>query len=85
MRVSANLPHWTHGLKCGQAMKGNDQISEQLLSRAQLRKRWSCSGETIKRRTKEGVLYPLKFNQRFLRYRLGDIVRVEQQATGGEL
>ena len=65
-------------------MKGDTQLLEQLLSRSQLAKRWSCSGETVKRRTREGVLNPLRFNQRFLRYRLSDIVHVEEQAEGGK-
>lgn len=55
--------------------------SEQFLSRAQLAKRWSCSNETIKRRTAAGILKPLRFNQRFLRYRLSDVVRIEDEAA----
>ncbi|MGK0190597.1 MAG: hypothetical protein ACI9R3_006426 [Verrucomicrobiales bacterium] len=50
----------------------------QLISRAQLAKRWCVSKETIKRREREGILVPIRFNQRLLRYRLEDIVEIEQ-------
>ncbi|MEZ5325926.1 MAG: MerR family transcriptional regulator [Verrucomicrobiales bacterium] len=49
-----------------------------LLSRNQLAKRWGVSKETIKRREREGLLTPIRFNQRLLRYRLDDIVALEQ-------
>ena len=54
--------------------------SEQLLSRRALAERWQCSCETIKRRTRQGILAPLRFNKRFLRYRLTEVLRVEQEA-----
>ncbi len=56
-------------------------VSE-LISRDQLAKRWSISKETIKRREREGLLNPIRFNQRLLRYRLEDIVAVEQALLG---
>jgi hypothetical protein len=55
---------------------------EQLISRKALAKRWSCSTETIKRRTHEGLLHPLRFNSRMIRYPLSEIIRVEQEAGG---
>jgi hypothetical protein len=57
---------------------------EELISRAQLCTRWSVCRETIKRREKEGVLKALRFNQRLLRYRLSDILRIEAGAGGGQ-
>jgi predicted site-specific integrase-resolvase len=57
--------------------------SEQLLSRKALAQRWSCSTETIKRRTREGLLHPVRFNQRMIRYSVSEILRVEQEALGG--
>jgi hypothetical protein len=57
---------------------------EYLFTRQELALRWSCSGETIKRRTREGILCPTRFNQRFLRYRLSNIISVEEHAEGGK-
>jgi hypothetical protein len=53
---------------------------EQLLSRKALAQRWSCSTETIKRRTRDGLLHPLRFNARMIRYQLSEIIRIEQEA-----
>ena len=50
----------------------------ELISRNQLAKRWSVSKETIKRREREGLLSPVRFNQRLIRYRLDDILAIEQ-------
>ena len=54
--------------------------TEQLISRKALAQRWSCSTETIKRRTRDGLLHPIRFNARMIRYQLSEIVRVEQEA-----
>ena len=56
------------------------KIEERLVSRKELSERWGVSTETIKRRTREGMLEPLRFNQRLLRYRLSDIIRIELEA-----
>ena len=53
-----------------------------LISRAQLARRWGVSKETIKRREHDGLLNPIRFNQRLLRYRLEDIVAVEDSLLG---
>ena len=58
------------------------QTSEQLVSRKALASRWQCSVETIKRRTREGWLHPVRFNQRMIRYPMSEIIRVEQEASG---
>jgi predicted site-specific integrase-resolvase len=57
--------------------------SEQLLSRRAVADRWQTSVETIKRREKAGVLKPIRFNQRLLRYKLSDIEAIEAAAAGG--
>jgi predicted site-specific integrase-resolvase len=62
------------------AVTAAPKIEERLVSRKELSKRWGVSTETIKRRTREGLLKPLCFNQRLLRYRLSDIIRIEQEA-----
>jgi hypothetical protein len=37
---------------------------------------------TLKRREAEGVLKPVRFNSRMLRYRLSDILAIEAAAGG---
>ena len=56
--------------------------AEQLISRKALAQRWSCSTETVKRRTRDGLLHPIRFNSRMIRYPLSEIIRVEQEAGG---
>jgi predicted site-specific integrase-resolvase len=56
--------------------------SEQLISRKALAERWSCSTETVKRRTRDGLLHPIRFNSRMIRYPLSEIIRVEKEAGG---
>lgn len=58
------------------------QASEQLISPKALAARWNCSRMTIQRRTREGVLHPVRFNQRFIRFALSEVLRVEREATG---
>ena len=55
---------------------------ERFLTRAELAERWSCSVETIKRKTKSGLLHPLRFNERMLRYALSEVLAVEAGAGG---
>lgn len=57
-----------------------EHSEERLLSRGELTARWSCSRETLKRREREGILKPVRFNQRLLRYKLSDIVAIEAAA-----
>ena len=56
---------------------------EVLLSRKQLAARWQVSGETCKRREAAGLLHPIRFSKRQLRYRLSEILRIERAAAGG--
>jgi predicted DNA-binding transcriptional regulator AlpA len=55
---------------------------ERLLTRRELAQRWSCSTETIKRKTAAGDLTPVRFGLRFLRYRLSQIEQLETEAEG---
>jgi predicted site-specific integrase-resolvase len=57
-------------------------ISEQLLSRRAVADRWQTSVETIKRRERDGLLKPIRFNQRLLRYKLSEIEAIEAAAAG---
>lgn len=49
-----------------------------LLSRRQVAERWSCCEHTVARRKD---LKPLRFNRRFLRYKLSDIEAIEAAAA----
>jgi len=57
------------------------QVDEVFLTRKQLCARWNCSFMTIVRREAAGVLRPHRFNARVLRYRLSDIVAIENAAA----
>ena len=52
-------------------------VSEQFLSRRALAKRWGCCVETVKRREAAGLLNPLRFSRRQVRYELSQIVKLE--------
>jgi hypothetical protein len=60
-----------------------EQQSEKLLTRQGVSLRWECCVETIKRKERAGVLKPIRFNSRMIRYRLSDIIAVET-AGGAE-
>jgi len=55
-------------------------MNELYITRKDLAHRWSCSVETIKRKERVGLLKPIKFGQRFVRYRLSDIEQLEEEA-----
>jgi hypothetical protein len=56
---------------------------ERFVSRKALAERWQCSVETIKRRTREGLLHPVRFSQRMIRYRLSGVIEIELASLGG--
>jgi len=51
------------------------------LSRKELSERWNVSIKTLKRREKAGILRPLSLGPRTVRYRLSDILRIEEDAA----
>jgi hypothetical protein len=55
---------------------------ERLLTRGELAQRWSCSTETIKRKTGAGILTAVRFGLRFVRYRLSQVEQLEAEAAG---
>ena len=57
----------------------NQALQDRLLSRSDLKERWSCSLETLKRRERDGLLHPLKLGAK-VKYRLSDIVEAEREA-----
>lgn len=62
--------------------KPTTNISE-FLSRQELVARWGCSLSTIKRREAEGVLVPVRFGPRLVRYSMADIEVLEQRLAIG--
>jgi hypothetical protein len=52
-----------------------------LLSRRQVARRWGVCTETVKRKERSGLLSPVRFNGRLTRYRLSNILALEQKAT----
>jgi predicted site-specific integrase-resolvase len=58
-------------------------MSTQLLSRKELQERWGCSGETIKRRQRAGLLRPVYLSSRMVRYDLQNVLEIEAAAAGG--
>jgi hypothetical protein len=52
---------------------------EKFLKRRELAARWRCSGETIKRRQRSGLLHPIRLSQRLLLYKLSEIEKLEAE------
>ena len=60
-------------------MQVKSSEDEKLISRHTLCDRWDCSGETLKRYEKRGILRPVRIAPRMLRYRLTDILKIEEE------
>jgi hypothetical protein len=58
-----------------------DPKQDRQLSRKELSERWNPSIKTLKRREKAGTLRPLSLGARTVRYRLSDILRIEEDAA----
>jgi hypothetical protein len=59
-------------------------MDDKLLTRLELARRWKVSIETVKRRERAKVLRPVRLNGRIIRYRMSDVLRIEEEAYGGE-
>jgi hypothetical protein len=57
--------------------------SEKFLTRRELAERWRCSGESVKRRQRAGLLHPVYLSQRKLLYSLAEVEALEAAAAGG--
>ena len=53
------------------------QPIQKFLTRAELCLRWACCTMTLKRREKQGILKPIRFNARTTRYLVSDIEATE--------
>jgi hypothetical protein len=54
---------------------------EQFLTREELRERWKLSLSELRNREKAGLLKPYQFSYKIVRYRLSDILAIEEQAA----
>lgn len=55
--------------------------SDRLISRKELSERWNLSIKTIKRREKAGELRPLTLSANCVRFRLSEILAIEEDAA----
>ena len=54
-------------------------MEETLLTRSELARRWKVSVETLKRRERANILRPVRLEGRVIRYRMSDILRIEEE------
>jgi hypothetical protein len=54
-------------------------MEETLLTRSELARRWKVSIETLKRRERARILRPIRLDGRVIRYRLRDVLRIEEE------
>ena len=58
-------------------------MEEILLTRAELARRWKVSIGTLKRRERAKILSPVKLDGRVIRYRMRDVLRIEEEGCEG--
>ncbi len=54
-------------------------MDDKLLTRLELARRWKVSIETLKRRERARILRPVRLDGRVIRYRMRDILRIEEE------
>ena len=59
-------------------------MDDKLLTRLELARRWKVSIETLKRRERAKVLRPVRLEGRIIRYRMSDVLRIEEEGYAGE-
>jgi hypothetical protein len=68
----------THTRTDGDGRVGQN-VDDQLLTRLELAQRWKVSIETLKRRERSKILRPVKLKGRIVRYRMTDVLRIEEE------
>jgi hypothetical protein len=58
-------------------------MDDELLTRLELARRWKVSIGTLKRRERAMILRPVRLDGRVIRYRLSDVLRIEEEGCGG--
>jgi hypothetical protein len=64
-------------------MHALEVIDDKLLTRLELARRWKVSIETLKRREHAKILRPVRLDGRIIRYRMSDVLRIEEEGCGG--
>jgi hypothetical protein len=54
-------------------------MDDKLLTRLDLARRWNVSVDTLKRRERTRILRPIRLDGRVIRYRMSDVLRIEQE------
>ena len=54
-------------------------MDDKLLTRLELARRWKVSIETLKRRERARILRPVRLDGRVIRYRMRDVLRIEEE------
>jgi hypothetical protein len=62
--------------------KDDRATEDSLLTRRELANRWKVSIETLKRRERASILRPIRLDGRIVRYRMSDVVKIEQEGYG---
>jgi hypothetical protein len=57
-------------------------MEDTLLTRRELAARWKVSVETVKRRERASKLRPVRLDGRIIRYRMSEVMRIEQDGFG---
>ena len=52
--------------------------TEKFLTRRELAERWRCSGESIKRRQRAGLLHPVYLSSRKILYSIAEVEELEK-------
>ena len=65
-------------------MRLEETMDDKLLTRWELARRWKVSIETVKRRERAKVLRPVRLNGRIIRYRMSDVLRIEEEGYDEE-
>jgi DNA-binding Xre family transcriptional regulator len=65
-------------------VNNNHHLQEIFISRKELAKRWSLSKGTIKRMDDAGRLNAITFNSRVIRYRISEILDIEDSGSLSE-
>jgi hypothetical protein len=60
-------------------------MDDKLLTRLELARRWKVSIETLKRRERTKILRPVRLDGRIIRYRMSDVLRIEEEGYDGEV
>jgi hypothetical protein len=55
---------------------------DSLLTRRELARRWKVSIETLKHRERTKILRPMRPDGHIVRYRMSEVVRIEQEGCG---